>query len=61
MAKLRYVGDGRFIRGVPDRDLTDDDLKVLPVGLSPKVLVATGLYAESAHKADDKPAKPEKE
>jgi hypothetical protein len=61
MAKLRYVGDGTWIRGVPARDLTDDDLKALPAGVTPKSLVANGLYAESSHKADDKPAKPEKE
>jgi hypothetical protein len=61
MAKLRYVGDGEWIRGVPARDLTDDDLKALPKGLGPKTLVATGLYAESKAQADDKPAKPEKE
>lgn len=54
--KLRYVGgeDGGFIRGIPARDLDEDDLKALPDGVGPKTLVNSGLYAEVG--GGDKPA-----
>jgi hypothetical protein len=59
--KLRYVGgeDGGFIRGIPARDLDDDDLKALPDGVGPKTLVKTGLYAEVGGGKDEPAAKPE--
>ena len=53
---LRYVGDGAWIRGVPARDLDEDDIKALRgSGIGPATLVERGLYAEVGgdKKADD--------
>ena len=63
MSKLRYVGDGGFIVGIPARDLTDADLEALPKGIGPKTLIGSGLYADakSEAKAADKSAESEKE
>ena len=59
--KLRYIGgeDGAFIRGIPARDLDEDDLKALPDGVGPKTLVNSGLYAEvGGDKKPEAPASP---
>ncbi len=58
MAKLRYVGDGTFVRGIPTRDLEPADLKALPKGVMLAVLVKSGLYAEVKAPAKKKAAKP---
>jgi len=48
---LKYIGDGSFLPGVPDRDLSEED--VVATGMEAEELVKTGLWA----KADlDKPS-----
>lgn len=48
---LKYIGDGSFLPGVPDRDLSDAD--VVATGMEVEELVQTGLWV----KADlDKPS-----
>lgn len=47
---LTYVGDGRFLPGIPATDLSEDDIKAL--GVKANDLLASGLYEEA------KPAKP---
>lgn len=42
--RLRYRGDGRWLVGVPARDLNGDDLARLPERLRRR-LVPSGLYA----------------
>lgn len=41
---LRYVGDGRWIRGVPARDLSADEV----AALDSRALIRSGLYTEAA-------------
>jgi len=48
---LKYIGDGSFLPGVPDRDLSEED--VVATGMEAEELVKTGLWV----KADlDKPS-----
>jgi len=42
--KYRYVGDGRWLPGIPARDLDGDDVARLPVRLRRR-LTASDLYA----------------
>ena len=51
---LRYVGDGRWIRGIPARDLSADEA----AGLDSSALIRSGLYtkAASATAADEQSA-----
>ena len=49
---LKYTGGG-FFAGVPARDLTDDEIKKLPI--SKQDLLKSGLYVEIKPKT--KPAK----
>lgn len=58
MAKiiLEYIGDGRSYRGVPKRDLTQDDLDKLAIkGIAKSVIENTGLYAKPSPKSKAKP------
>ena len=50
---LFYVGDGRFLVGVPTSDLTAQDLALR--GLSEKDLIASGLYAKKPAKDEETP------
>lgn len=45
---LFYVGDGRFIIGVPARDLTEQDVATLAV--TRKELLVSGVYSETPAK-----------
>ena len=54
---LKYVGKGAFTHGIPDTDLTKEDIERLAAdrGVSPaqlrKDLIASGLYAGKEAKA----------
>ena len=39
---LEYIGGGRYLIGIPARDLTDEEIKGL--ALTEKELIETGLY-----------------
>jgi hypothetical protein len=39
-----YIGEGSYLHGVPARDLSKDDLDMLPSDVSKKDLEASGLY-----------------
>lgn len=41
---LKYIGKGKFIPGLPAKDLTNAELKAL--GKSKEELIATGLWEE---------------
>ena len=41
---LRYVGDGRWLRGIPARDLSADEV----ARLDSAALIRSGLYTETA-------------
>lgn len=41
---LKYVGDGGFLPGVPDRDLSEDDVEA--TGMKVEELVKTGLWVK---------------
>lgn len=41
---LRYVGDGRWLRGIPARDLSADEV----ARLDSAALIRSGLYTEAA-------------
>lgn len=53
---LRYSGDGRYLIGIPDTDLTDEDIKALAEkrGQTPaqlrKSLLDSDLYTEEKDK-----------
>lgn len=56
MKQLAYIGDGRFTHGIPDTDLSADDIAALaeakgkkPAELT-KELVESGLYKAKAEK-----------
>ena len=48
---LKYVGDGRFLIGIPARDLSDEEVKSLEI--SERGLVKTGLYKAMKSKKED--------
>lgn len=50
---LCYVGEGRYIAGVPTRDLDDTDLERVAPGHTPESLIASGLYRAAPAKAAD--------
>jgi hypothetical protein len=58
---LRYVGDGRWLRGVPARDLSAEEIEQR--GLDSGALIRSGLYTEaaSATAADEQSADSGKE
>ena len=43
---LRYVGDGRWLRGIPARDLSA--VEIQQRGLDSAALIGSGLYTEAA-------------
>jgi len=55
---MKYVGKGRFVIGIPDRDLTDEEIEALAAkrGKKPaelrKELIESGLYAGKGKEAD---------
>lgn len=55
MNKIKYVGDGGFIQGVPARNLTQEDFDAFDKDTQALIL-ASGLYEIST----DKPAKASK-
>lgn len=50
---LIYIGKGAVLIGVPERDLTDEDIKEL--GLDEAELVVSGLYEKPAKTKQEKP------
>lgn len=44
---LRYVGDGRWLPGVPARDLDERDLERVTQKRTVEELIASGLYVEA--------------
>ena len=42
MAKLKYIGDGNFLAGLPARDLNENEVALF----GKEYLLSTGLYVE---------------
>jgi hypothetical protein len=54
---ITYTGDGRYLDGVPMRDLTDDEWAAIPAD-DRKQALKLGIYKEAAKQAGEKsPAK----
>jgi len=53
--RYRYVGNGRWMFGIPKRDLTARDLLIFD--LDEKVLQSCGLYEKVQPKKEEKPSK----
>lgn len=51
MAELKYVGNGRYIAGIPARDLEDSEIEGR--GINRESLLSSGLYEQR----DDKPSR----
>ncbi len=49
---LKYIGQGSYIPGIPDRDLTAAD--VAATGMTEKELLKTGLYKLAQPEAENK-------
>ncbi len=48
---LKYVGDGSFLPGIPDRDLSEEDVEA--TGMKVSELVSTGLYVKVEKKMEN--------
>jgi hypothetical protein len=55
---LKYTGKG-FIHMVPARDLTDEDLKNLPQGITQQDLIQSGCYVNDGEVRQQKYKKEE--
>ena len=61
MAGLTYIGNGRFLPGVPARDLGDADLELLELrGKGKALLLSSGLYEDPTPPRPKRKATPKK-
>ena len=59
--KLKYIGNGAAFVGVPARDLTEDEVKILSAEFDIDKLISSGLYKKEETEQTPKSIKASKE